>query len=375
MDLSPENPIAPMLARAVNRVPESGSIEGGVSYEPKWDGFRAIVYFDGTTVELSSRGGKLLTRYFPELVATFAEQLPDSCVIDGEIVVRSGGAGSERLDWEALSQRIHPAASRIATLSESTPATFVAFDLLSFGGVPLLDVAFSRRRASLERVFQWLRPPLHLTQTTYDVETARNWLVEFEGAGLDGVVTKPLAAPYAPGKRTMLKTKHQRTADVVLVGYRVHTSGQGVGSLLFGLYNDEGELVNVGGASAFTDVRRRELVDELAPLVLRDASGEVVVAERERTRFSSGKDTGFVPLEPSRVVEVRYDQMEGQRFRHSVQLKRWRPDREARSCTFDQLERPIAYDLSEALVELPPAPPPFVVKEILNLVDQDRMTR
>jgi ATP-dependent DNA ligase len=348
-DPSPLALVAPMLAKAVDAVPEPDAVAGGLSYEPKWDGFRGIVSFDGETVEIGSRGSKPLTRYFPELTAAFARLLPGPCLLDGEIVVRTGEPGRERLDWEALSQRIHPAASRVALLSEQTPASFVAFDLLAKGADSLLERPFGERRAALETLGAAFEHPLHLSQTTTDVELARRWLVEFEGAGLDGVVAKPLSAPYAPGKRIMLKAKHHRTADVVVLGYRVHKSGAGVGSLLLGLYDDDGQLRGVGGASAFSDARRLELVDELAPLVERDEAGEVVTGEGERSRFSSGKDVSFVRLRPERVVEVRYDQMEGSRFRHTVQFDRWRPDREARSCTFEQLERPIAYDLSRVL--------------------------
>jgi ATP-dependent DNA ligase len=342
--------IDPMLAKLTPTIPEPDRVDGGVLYEPKWDGFRGIVYFDGTDVEIGSRGSKLLTRYFPELVEMFTAQLTAPCILDGEIVVRSGKPGSERLDWEALGQRIHPAASRIAKLAIETPASFVAFDLLSIDDKSLLDTPFGERRTALEKLLAAARAPLHLTQTTGDVAVATRWLAEFEGAGLDGVVTKPLAAPYGQGKRVMFKTKHDRTADVVLLGYRVHKSGAGVGSLLLGLYNADGELQNVGGASAFSDARRLELVDELAPLVRRDSAGDIVRGETERSRFSGSKDVSFVALEPTRVIEVKYDQMEGSRFRHTVQFFRWRPDRDARSCTFEQLERPIAYDLGEALV-------------------------
>jgi ATP-dependent DNA ligase len=291
----------------------------------------------------------MLTRYFPELTDAFARLLPAPCVLDGEIVVRTGEPGRERLDWEALSQRIHPAASRVLTLSEATPATFVAFDLLEKGDESYLDAPFGERRAALEDLAGDLPDPIYLSQTTADVELARRWLVEFEGAGLDGVVAKPLAAAYAPGKRVMLKIKHHRTADVVLLGYRIHASGSGVGSLLLGLYDSDGQLRNVGGASAFSDARRLELVDELAPLVMRDEAGDIVKGETERSRFSAGKDVSYVRLEPTRVLEVRYDQMEGMRFRHTAQFFRWRPDRDARSCTFEQLDRPIAYDLSRVL--------------------------
>jgi len=335
-----------MLAKAVPSVPEPDSVSGGLTYEPKWDGFRAIVYWDGENVEIGSRGAKKLTRYFPELVAAFAEQLPQPCVLDGEIVVRQGAGGSEHLDWEALSQRIHPAASRVNTLAVETPASFVAFDLLGLGHTPLLDTPFADRRAALANLFADLAAPLHLTRQTTDVALARRWLVEFEGAGLDGVVSKPLDGAYAPGKRVMLKTKHVRTADVVLTGYRVHKSGTGVGSLLLSLYDDQGELRSVGGASAFTDVRRRELIDELAPLVADDPHGE-----GERSRFSGSRDMSFVRLRPERVLEVKYDQMEGDRFRHTVQFLRWRPDRDARSCTFEQLEVPAGYDLAAVLAD------------------------
>jgi ATP-dependent DNA ligase len=342
--------IAPMLAKAVDTVPAHDSVEGGLAYEPKWDGFRAIVHFDGASVDIESRGSKPLTRYFPELVEAFERLLPGPCVLDGEIVLRSGEAGDERLDWEALSARIHPAESRIRRLAEETPAMFVAFDLLGLGDRSLLDAPFSERRDALETLVAPLGDPVHLTRITTDTDLARGWLTEFEGAGLDGVVAKPLRAAYAPGKRIMLKVKHHRTADVVVLGYRVHKSGSGVGSLLLGLYDDSGELRNVGGISAFSDKRRLELVDELAPLVVRDEAGDAVTGETERSRFSSGKDVSFVRLEPSRVVEVRYDQMEGDRFRHTVQFDRWRPDRDARSCTFAQLEIPAAYDLSKVLV-------------------------
>ena len=284
-------------------------------------------------------------------------------------MVRTGEPGRERLDWEALSARIHPADSRVRMLSTQTPAMLVAFDLLASGDESYLDRPFEERRAAFVELIGGISAGpggglgggagggldglhgrlLHLTRITRDTDVARHWLVEFEGAGLDGVVVKPLAAPYAPGKRVMLKTKHHRTADVVLLGYRVHASGRGVGSLLLGLYDDSGELRSVGGASAFSDARRLELIDGLALLVLRDEHGDIVTGETDRSRFSSGRDVSFVRLEPTRVLEVRYDQMEGARFRHTAQFFRWRPDRDARSCTFEQLERPIAYDLSRVL--------------------------
>lgn len=334
-----------MLAKAVATVPDSP----GLSYEPKWDGFRAIAYVDAGDVTLDSRGAKPLTRYFPELVAEFTRQLSVSCVLDGEIVVRQGHPGGEHLDWEALSQRIHPAESRINRLAAETPAAFVVFDLLYLDGRSLLGQPFETRRAALELLGATFESPLHITQSTRDVELAERWLTEFEGAGLDGVVSKPLAAPYAPGKRTMFKTKHARTADVIVLGYRIHKSGSGVGSLLLGLYLEDGSLVNVGGISAFSDSRRQSLIAELDPLVVRDEGGNPVTSEAVRSRFSAGRDPSFVRLRPERVAEVRYDQLEGHRFRHTVQFERWRPDRDARSCTFEQLERPVAYDLGDLL--------------------------
>ena len=329
---------APMLAKAVTSIPE------GYSYEPKWDGFRAIIGFDGESVEIGSRGAKSLTRYFPELVAALERQLPVPCILDGEIFVRVG----DRLEWEALSARVHPAASRIAKLSVETPASFVAFDLLGAGDADYLLEPFATRRELLEELGGAFEPPLYITRRTTDAALAQRWLVEFEGAGLDGVVAKGLEAPYSPDKRTMLKIKHHRTADAVVLGYRIHKSGAGVGSLLLGLY-DNGELINVGGASAFSDVRRRELITELELYVVRDDAGNATRGETERSRFSGSKDVSFVQLRPELVVEVRYDQMEGTRFRHTVQFERWRPDRDPASCTFDQLEVPVAYDLSEVL--------------------------
>lgn len=340
---------APMLAKAVPAVPDPGKVDGGLSYEPKWDGFRALVSWDGTDVEIGSRGAKPLTRYFPELVEAFARLLPEPCLIDGEVVVAQGEAGAQRLDWEALSQRIHPAASRVTMLAEQTPAMFIAFDLLARGDRDLQEAPFAERRAQLVDLLGAVPHPVHVTRTTDDPDLARRWLAEFEGAGLDGVVAKPLAQPYAPNKRTMFKIKHARTADVVALGYRIHKSGQGVGSLLVGLYDAEGRLHGVGGVSAWTDKRRLELIDDLAPLVERDAEGEAVVGETDRSRFSASKDVSFVRLRPERVLEVRYDQLEGMRFRHTVQFERWRPDRDATSCTFEQLETVGAYDLGDVL--------------------------
>lgn len=340
---------APMLAKSVPEIPDPDKTPGGLSYEPKWDGFRALISWDGTEVELGSRGAKPLTRYFPELVKACARLLPEPCLLDGEIVVADGAEGSQRLQWEILSQRIHPAASRVTMLSETHPAMFVAFDLLARGERDLQSQPFETRRAELEDLLAGVPHPLHLTRTTRDPDLARRWLAEFEGAGLDGIVAKPLAQPYAPGKRTMFKIKHARTADVVALGYRIHKSGEGVGSLLVGLHDENGTLRNVGGVAAWSDARRRELIDELAPLVERDEDGGAVTGETDRSRFSGSKDVSFVRLRPERVLEVRYDQLEGDRFRHTVQFERWRPDRDPRSCTFDQLETVSAYDLGDVL--------------------------
>lgn len=339
----------PMLAKSVDRIPDPGASAGGLSFEPKWDGFRALVSWDGTDVEIGSRGAKPLTRYFPELVAAFARLLPEPCLLDGEIVIALGEPGSERLDWDALTQRIHPAQSRVRMLSEHTPAMFVAFDILARGARDLANEPFSIRRAELVDLLRAVPSPVHVTRATDDAALAARWLEEFEGAGLDGVVAKPLAQPYAPGKRTMFKIKHARTADVVALGYRVHKSGRGVGSLLVGLYTDEGQLVQVGGVAAWSDKRRLELVDELEPLVERDDSGAAITGESERSRFASGKDVSFVQLRPERVLEVRYDQLEKSRFRHTVQFVRWRGDRDPRSCTYEQLETVRAYDVGAVL--------------------------
>ncbi|KRA25809.1 ATP-dependent DNA ligase [Microbacterium sp. Root61] len=342
---------APMLAKAVPGIPDPAKTPGGLSYEPKWDGFRGLVSWDGQDLEIGSRGAKPLTRYFPELVEAFQRLLPEPCLIDGEIAVPRGEPGAQRLDWESLTQRIHPAASRVAKLAVETPAMFIAFDLLARGDRDLQSEPFELRRAQLVDLLSALPHPIHVTRTTTDPDLARQWLIEFEGAGLDGVVAKPLAQPYTPNKRTMFKIKHARTADVVALGYRIHKSGAGVGSLLVGLYNSEGQLHNVGAVSAWSDARRLELVTELAPLVQTDESGEAMTGEGEKSRFSAaGRDSSFVKLRPERVLEVRYDQLEGYRFRHTVQFERWRPDREPSSCTYDQLETVSAFDVGAVLV-------------------------
>jgi ATP-dependent DNA ligase len=351
VDLPIALPVSPMLAKAVPGVPAPDSVAGGLAYEPKWDGFRCIVLRDGDEVELASRGSKPLTRYFPEVVRAVVEHLPTRCAIDAEIVVRKGTPGAQRLDWESLSQRIHPADSRVQRLATETPAELICFDILALGDDDLTGMPFGSRRERLESVLSGLpvQAPIHLTRTTSDAAIARDWFERFEGAGLDGVVAKALAATYQQGKRVMFKIKHSRTAEAVVIGYRIHKSGSGVGSLLLGLYDERGTLYPVGGISAFTNARRLELVDEFAPLMVTDDQGEPVKGATDRSRFSGNKDTSFVRLRPERVVEVKYDQMEGPRFRHTVGFLRWRPDRDPESCLAAQVERPIAYDLDSVL--------------------------
>ena len=349
MDLPLEMPITPMLAKATPAVPAADSVGGGFLYEPKWDGFRCIVLKDGDEIELASRGSKPLTRYFPELVDAAREQLPDKCALDGEVVVRAGEKGSARLDFEALGRRIHPAESRVRKLSVETPAEVIFFDALVVNGESLLDEPFEQRRHALERAMRSVGAPFHLTRVTDDATVAQDWFNRFEGAGLDGVVAKAKHSTYQPGKRTMLKIKHTRSADAVLLGYRIHKSGNGVGSLLLGMYDDNDNLRNVGGIVSFTAKRRLELIDELAPLVERDDEGDAVHGETDRSRFSSNKDVSFVRLRPERVVEVKFDQLEGYRFRHGVTFLRWRPDRDPESCRLSQVDRAAAYDLDDVL--------------------------
>jgi ATP-dependent DNA ligase len=357
-------PIKPMLAKPVPDVPAPDSLAGGLVYEPKWDGFRCIVFRDGDDIELGSRNEKPLTRYFPELVEALRTNLPPRCVVDGEIVIRTG----DRLDFGALQNRIHPADSRVQMLADQTPASFVAFDLLALGDDDLMGRPFSQRRASLESVFASAAPPVHLTRISGDMEEGRRWFEVFEGAGLDGLVCKPLEATYQPDKRVMLKVKHARTADCVVAGWRAHKQrgqdGQEIlGSLMLGLYDDAGVLQSVGVAATFTMARRAELVGQLAPLSLtvddahpwsqwRDATAhEASRLPGAVSRWSAGKTLDWHPLRPDLVVEVGYDAMEGNRFRHTTQFKRWRPDRTPESCTYEQLERPVRYDLASVLTD------------------------
>ena len=342
-----------MLAKLVKEIPR-----GPLSYEPKWDGFRSIIFRDGDEVEIGSRNERPMTRYFPELVAAVTANLPDRCVIDGEIIIRS--SDGRRLDFEALLQRVHPADSRVRLLAEQTPAAFVAFDLLAVGDDDYTGRPFTDRRAALTRALAGAGAPVHLTPTTTDAELAGQWFSQFEGAGLDGVIAKPLDGTYQPDKRVMFKIKHERTADCVVAGYRLHKSGpDAIGSLLLGLYNDDGKLASVGVIGAFPMARRRELFTELQPLVTsfddhpwawaRQETGVRGPREAETSRWNAGKDLSFIPLRPERVVEVRYEHMEGTRFRHTAQFARWRPDREPRSCGFAQLEEPVRFNLADVL--------------------------
>jgi ATP-dependent DNA ligase len=340
-------PVAPMLAKSVAEIPP------GASYEPKWDGFRSLVFRDGDEVELGSRNEKPMTRYFPELVAAVQAELPDRCVVDGEIVIATDAG----LDFEALQQRIHPAVSRVTMLSTATPASFIAFDLLALGDEDLSGRPFVERRAALVEALAGAGPSVHVTPATTDLDEARRWFTEFEGAGLDGVVAKPLDGTYQPDKRVMYKIKHERTADCVVGGYRLHKSGpDAIGSLMLGLYRDD-TLVSVGVIGAFPMARRRELFAELQPLVTTfdghpwdwaaHLAGERTPRKGEGSRWNNGKDLSFVPLRPELVVEVRYDHMEGERFRHTAQFNRWRPDRDPRSCTYEQLEQPVTFRLDD----------------------------
>ncbi len=354
MDLPLNPPVKPMLAKAATKLP----VGEGLFYEPKWDGFRCIVFRDGDEVELGSRNERPLTRYFPEVVEAVKAHLPERCVVDGEIVVPAG----DRLHFEALLQRIHPAESRVRLLAEQTPASFVAFDLLALGDESLLDRPFAERRQRLQTALAGTRPPVYLTGITEDAGTAQRWFDTFEGAGLDGVVAKQADLPYGPDQRVMTKVKHVRTADCVVAGFRWHKSGPIVGSLLLGLY-DDGVLQHIGVAASFPMKRRAELVEELAPYRAEALDGHpwqdwanAQVQENGEnrmpgavSRWNAKKDLSWVPLRPELVVEIKYDQLEGRRLRHTGHFLRWRPDREPLSCTYDQLEVPVRYDLAEVL--------------------------
>jgi ATP-dependent DNA ligase len=339
-------PIAPMLAKLADDIPEG---EGWL-YEPKWDGFRCVVFRDGDSLELASRNERPFTRYFPELLAPMLRDLPERCVVDGEIVMPA--ADDRGLDFDALLQRIHPAESRVKRLAAETPASFVAFDLLALDDESLIDRPLEERVSLLAASLFGATPPIHLCPQTRDPAVAHRWFTEFEGAGLDGVIAKRLGDPYTPDKRTLVKVKHRRTADCVIAGYRVHKDGKGVGSLLLGLHDDEGALHHVGVAASFTAKRRAELLVELEPLThdaidahpWREWAQHMAAAEAEQrmpgggSRWNAGKDLSWVPLRIERVAEVTFGQLQEGRFRHGSTFVRWRPDREPASCTYDQLE-------------------------------------
>lgn len=351
MDLPVLPPVSPMLAKAVPEIPDLGHTE------PKWDGFRTIVFRDGDEVVLGSRNEKPMTRYFPELVESLKANIPERCVLDGEIIVVAG----DRLDFEALQQRIHPAESRVRLLADQTPASFVAFDILALGDEDLMRTPFGERRARLVAALAGAEAPVHVTPATADLAEAQEWFRQFEGAGLDGVVAKPVDGLYQPDKRTMFKVKHARTADCVVAGFRWHKSGDVVGSLLLGLWTDDGRLQHVGVAASFPMARRRSLLDELAPYRDDDLSDHPWASWADQSahadkrmpgavsRWNAKKDLSFVPLRPELVVEVAYDHMEGDRFRHTAQFRRWRTDRDPRTCTYEQLEEPVRFRLSEIL--------------------------
>jgi ATP-dependent DNA ligase len=349
-----------MLAKAVKGFDALPPVE--MLFEPKWDGFRSIIFRDGDEVEIGSRNERPMTRYFPELVQAFQRELPVRCVVDGEIVIATGAG----LDFEALQQRIHPAASRVKMLSVQTPASFIAFDLLALDDDDLTGLPFAERRARLVSALEPARPPIHVTPATAGRDQAEGWFTEFEGAGLDGVVAKPVTGTYQPDKRVMFKLKHERTADCVVAGYRLHAnSADAIGSLMLGLYNEAGSLVSVGVIGAFPMATRKKLFAELQPWVTEfddhpwnwaaHMSGERTPRAGEGSRWNAGKDLSFIPLRPERVVEVRYEHMEGERFRHTAQFNRWRPDRDPRSCTYEQLEQPVSFQLGDIVPGLGPS--------------------
>ncbi len=357
MQLPVESPIEPMLAKPADSIPQ----DGGWLFEPKWDGFRAIVFRDGDEVLIQSRDLKPLDRYFPELAAPLRQRLPDRCVMDGEVVI----AGEHGLDFEALLLRIHPAASRVAMLAEASPASFVAWDVLALGDEDLRARPQSERRDRLVSLLEGAGGQVHLTPATLDHTVAQDWFDRFEGAGLDGVIAKRLDAPYQPGKRAMLKVKHQRTADCVVAGFRWHKLGEPiVGSLLLGLYDDAGELHHVGVTSSFTMERRRQLADELAPLRVDAMDGhpwgswaawaEEMAASGRRmpgaqSRWNQGRDLSWEALRIERVCEVAYDHLQGDRFRHGTTFRRWRPDKQPQDCRYDQLDSTAPYELARIL--------------------------
>jgi ATP-dependent DNA ligase len=343
-------PVEPMLSKVAADIPS-----GAFLYEPKWDGFRAIVFRGGGDVYLQSRDLRPLDRYFPELHEGLVRALPDGCVVDGEIVI----ATDHGLDFDRLQLRLHPAASRAAKLAKETPSSFVAFDLLAAGGEDLRGLPFEKRRARLETLLATIKAPVHLTPMTRDRGVAVDWLERFEGAGLDGVMAKPSSGRYEPGKRVMFKIKHARTADCVVAGFRWHKDGEGirVGSLLLGLYDDKGRLHHVGVASAFTTKMREELVTLLEPFrknAMKNHPWKEWAAQDGLTRmpggqsrWSAGKDLSWEPVRPELVCEVKYDHMQGDRFRHAAIFQRWRADKPPSECRYDQLEVTTPFELAK----------------------------
>jgi ATP-dependent DNA ligase len=341
MQLPVNPPILPMLAKRVDQLPTAGEW----IFEPKWDGFRAVIFRDGKEVIIQSRDEKSLNRYFPELIDPILKQLPTRCVLDGEVVVAQKGA----LDFDSLQLRIHPAASRIKLLSEQIPASIVFFDLLCEGKKDLRGEPFTTRREKLESLLSTAKPPLHITPATTDFATASDWFRRFEGAGLDGVVAKQATGTYESNKRVMLKVKHERDCDCVVAGFRWHKKGDRdrIGSLLLGLFNDAGKLQHVGVCASFTDQKRIELVEFLKPYRKNAldshpwknwAGDEINRVPGAQSRWSHGKDLSWEPLRPELVVEVAYEHMQGDRFRHTAQFRRWRTDKKPKDCTYDQLE-------------------------------------
>ena len=350
-------PIEPMLGKLAEQIPT-----GDFLYEPKWDGFRSIVFRGGPgEVFIQSRDLRPLDRYFPEMHEALLTKLPDGCVVDGELVI----ATPRGLDFDTLQLRLHPAASRVAKLAKETPASFVAFDLLAVDGKSIMELPQNERRNRLEKLLAKVKPPLYLTPMTRDATVAVDWLQQFEGAGLDGVIVKPEATAYLPGKRALLKVKHARTADCVVAGFRWHKSGKdAVGSLLLGLYDKKGALHHVGVTSSFTMAMRKQLVGELEPLrknafenhpwgAWAEADGHTTRMPGGQSRWSAGKDLSWEPLRIERVCEVKYDHLQGDRFRHAAIFLRWRPDKQPKDCRYDQLEVTTPYELEKVFGAAP----------------------
>ncbi len=357
MQLPVMPPLKPMLAKAIAGIPEPDSKYGDLVFEPKWDGFRCIVFRDGDEIELGSRNERPLTRYFPEILEPLKKHLPDRCVVDGELII----VRDNELDFNALQLRLHPAESRVNKLAAEIPCSFVAFDLLALGEQDLRGRSYAERRSLLERALAQTASPVHLTPTTTNRETAQRWFNDFEGAGLDGLIAKSTADPYVENKRTQLKVKHIRSADAVVAGYRIHKDGNGVGSLLLGLHDADGKLHHVGVAASFTAKRRSELVDELEPLLegaleahpWKDWANAYAHGGTQMPgaphRWNAQKDGSWVPLRLERVVEVKYGSTLGGRFREVTKVLRWRPDKQPLECTFDQLQEPIPVGVDTVL--------------------------